>query len=73
MVADLAPLDARTDVQGLADVTMGVTAASAGALAGLVVGLFGYPVLALVTTALAAGVVAAAYAAHGRPPGGAVT
>ncbi|WP_338089568.1 MFS transporter [Nocardioides lijunqiniae] len=68
MVADLAPLEARTDVQGMADVVMGVSAASAGALAGLVVGLFGYPVLALVTTALAAGVVAAAYAAPSRRP-----
>ena len=37
MVADHAPLDARTDVQGAADLVMGVTAA-AGALAGLVVG-----------------------------------
>nr|WP_193607771.1 MFS transporter [Nocardioides lijunqiniae] len=68
MVADLAPLEARTDVQGMADVVMGVSAATAGALAGLVVGLFGYPVLALVTTALAAGVVAAAYAAPSRRP-----
>ena len=38
MVADHAPLDARTDVQGAADLVMGVTAAAAGALAGLVVG-----------------------------------
>ncbi|WP_134741582.1 MFS transporter [Nocardioides sp. 503] len=68
MVADLAPLDARTDVQGMADVVMGVSAASAGALAGLVVGVFGYPVLALVTTALAVGVVVAAYAAPTRQP-----
>ncbi|MCD4535597.1 MFS transporter [Nocardioides sp. cx-169] len=66
MVADLAPLDSRTDVQGLADVTMGVTAAGAGGLAGLVVGLLGYPVLALATTALALGVVAAAFAARRR-------
>ena len=60
MVADHAPLDARTDVQGAADLVMGVTAAGAGALAGLVVGLAGYPVLALVTLSLALGVVVAA-------------
>jgi MFS family permease len=71
MVADLAPLDARTDVQGLSDVLMGVSAASAGGLAGLLVGLFGYPVLALVTTVLAVGVVVAAWAAPGQPPEGA--
>ncbi|MET0523560.1 MAG: MFS transporter [Nocardioides sp.] len=60
MVADHAPLDARPDVQGASDLVMGVTAAVAGALAGLVVGLAGYPVLALLTLVLAAGVVGAA-------------
>jgi MFS family permease len=60
MIADQAPLDARPDVQGASDLVMGVTAAGAGALAGLVVGLAGYPVLALVTIALALGVVGAA-------------
>jgi MFS family permease len=56
MVAEHAPLDVRTDAQGTMDLVMGVTAASAGALAGLVVDLAGYPVLALVTLALAFGV-----------------
>jgi len=60
MVAEFAPLEARTDVQGTSDLVMGVTAASAGALAGLVVDLAGYPVLALVTLALAFGVAGAA-------------
>jgi MFS family permease len=60
MIADHAPLDARPDVQGTSDLVMGVTAAGAGGLAGLVVGLAGYPVLALVTLALALGVVGAA-------------
>jgi MFS family permease len=60
MVADHAPLDARTDVQGAADLVMGVTAAGAGALAGLVVDLAGYPVLALVTLSLALGVLVSA-------------
>ena len=60
MIADHAPLDARTDVQGAADLVMGLTAAGSGALAGLVVGLAGYPVLSLVTLLLALGVVVAA-------------
>jgi len=53
MIADHAPLDARTDVQGAADLVMGLTAAAAGGLAGVVVGVFGYPTLALVSVALA--------------------
>ena len=35
MIADHAPLEARTDVQGTADLVMGLTAAAAGGLAGL--------------------------------------
>jgi predicted MFS family arabinose efflux permease len=66
LIADHAPLDARTDVQGAADLCMGLTAASAGALAGLIVGAFGYPTLALVAVALAVVVVLAAVAAGQR-------
>lgn len=57
MVTEYAPLDVRTDVQGTSDLVMGLTAAVAGGLAGLVVDLAGYPVLALVTLVLALGVV----------------
>lgn len=64
MVAEHAPLEARTDVQGTSDVVMGLTAACAGALAGLVVDVGGYPVLSLVTLALAVGVVGCAARAH---------
>jgi len=60
MIADHAPLDARTDVQGGADLVMGVTAAAAGGLAGLIVDLAGYPALALTTIVLAAVVILAA-------------
>ena len=38
LLSESAPLDARTDVQGAADLVMGLTAAAAGALAGVVVG-----------------------------------
>jgi MFS family permease len=59
MIADHAPLDARTDVQGSSDLVMGLTAAASGGLAGVVVGTYGYPTLAAATGALAAGVVVA--------------
>ena len=45
LLSESAPLDARTDVQGAADLVMGLTAAAAGALAGVVVGTFGYAAL----------------------------
>ena len=60
LIADHAPLEARTDVQGAADLVMGLTAAAAGGLAGLVVAKLGYPALALVSVLLALAVVGAA-------------
>ncbi|HWI43542.1 MAG TPA: MFS transporter [Nocardioides sp.] len=71
MVSEHAPIEARTDVQGSADLVMGLAGAAAGALSGLVVGLSGYPALALLSLALVAGVLAAAARAGvetlGRP------
>ena len=63
LIADLAPLDARTDVQGAADLTMGLTAAAAGGLAGVIVASAGYPTLALAAVTLALLVVLAAVVA----------
>ena len=63
MIADHAPLDARTDVQGAADLVMGVTAALAGGLAGVIVGAWGYPVLAVVAGGLGAVVLLASIGA----------
>jgi len=60
MVAEHAPLDARTDVQGASDLVMGLTAAVAGALAGIIVGAADYPALALASLLLVAGVLGAA-------------
>ncbi|MBJ7357732.1 MAG: hypothetical protein JHD21_10245, partial [Nocardioides sp.] len=60
LIADHAPLEARTDVQGSADLVMGLTAAAAGGLAGVVTGAFGYPTLAAGTVALALLVILAA-------------
>lgn len=58
-VADLAPLDVRTDIQGASDMTMGLAAAGAGGLAGVIVGEWGYPALTAFAAVLAGGVVAA--------------
>jgi MFS family permease len=60
MVAELAPLGALTDVQGAADLTMGLAAAVGSAASGLIVGEFGFPVLAGFASVFAVGVLAAA-------------
>jgi MFS family permease len=63
MLTDHAPLEARTDLQGLADLTMGLVAAGASAVSGLIVGHWGFPVLSLVACLLPMAVGAAAYSA----------
>lgn len=60
LIADLAPLESRTDVQGFADMTMGLTAAAGGALSGLIVAQAGYPALNAFAAVLVGGVVLAA-------------
>ena len=58
-VADLAPLESRTDVQGVADMVMWLTAAGGGALSGLIVAGWGYPALNGFAAVLCGGVVLA--------------
>lgn len=65
MIAEHAPIEARTDVQGAADLVMGLTAAVAGALSGVIVGILGYAWLNLFAAALAVVVVLAAVRAVG--------
>ncbi|MCX6399412.1 MAG: MFS transporter [Propionibacteriales bacterium] len=60
LVAEHAPIEARTDVQGTSDLVMGLTAAVAGALAGVIVDVAGYPALALASLVLVVGVLGAA-------------
>ncbi|MEI7056790.1 MFS transporter [Nocardioides sp. CCNWLW239] len=60
-VADHTPLEVRADVQGTADLIMGVAAAAAGAVSGIVVDVAGYPVLALGTILLVVVLFGAAY------------
>ncbi len=63
LIADLAPLGSRTDVQGVADMAMWLTAAGGGALSGLIVAQWGYPALNAFAAVLAGGVVLAAVVA----------
>jgi MFS family permease len=60
MVAELAPLGALTEVQGAADLTMGLAAAVGSAASGLIVGEFGFPVLAGFSSIFAVAVLVAA-------------
>lgn len=66
VVADLVPLDARTDVQGLADMAMWLTAAGGGALSGVIVALWGYPALNGFAAVLAGGAVLAGIVVAGH-------
>ncbi|MGI8645678.1 MAG: MFS transporter [Nocardioides sp.] len=73
LLSESAPLDARTDVQGAADLVMGLVAAAAGVIAGLVMGSFGFVALNIFAALLVTGVATAAEIARrttrrpGRP------
>jgi MFS family permease len=60
LLSESAPLDARTDVQGAADLIMGLVAAAAGVVAGLVMGNLGYGSLNVFAALLVAGTLVAA-------------
>ncbi|MGZ8751232.1 MAG: MFS transporter [Pseudonocardia sp.] len=68
LIADLAPLESRTDVQGVADMAMWLTAAAGGALSGLIVAHWGYPALNAFAAVLAGGVVLAAVVSESSRP-----
>jgi MFS family permease len=72
-VADLAPLESRTDVQGVADMAMWLMAAGGGALSGAIVAAWGYPALNGFAALLCGGVVVAGVftAGHTRRHAGA--
>ncbi len=67
LLSESAPSDARTDIQGAADLVMGVVAAAAGALAGVIVGTFGFPALNVFAAFLVLGIIAAAELARRDP------
>lgn len=60
-IAERAPLAIRTDVQGVSDMVMGLTAAAGGAAAGVLVALVGYAGLAAVSAVFAAAVLGCAF------------
>lgn len=62
LLTELAPLDARTDVQGAADMLMSLAAAGGAGLAGIIVGEWGYGHLNAFAAVLSAGVLFAAVA-----------
>jgi MFS family permease len=66
IIADRTPLTARTDVQGTSDMAMSLTAAGGGALAGVIVQGFGYPMLAAFAALLGAAVVVAGVATRDK-------
>jgi MFS family permease len=68
LLSESAPLDSRTDVQGAADLVMGVVAAAAGVVAGLVMGGFGFVALNLFAALLVTGVATAAEFARRTTP-----
>jgi MFS family permease len=67
LLSESAPSEARTDVQGAADLVMGVVAAAAGALAGVIVGTLGFPALNVFAALLVTGVATAAEFARRIP------
>jgi MFS family permease len=75
LIVEHVPLELRTDIQGASDLVMGLAAATAGALAGVIVGSWGYATLNLFSALIAAGVLAAAAWArqHTATPGPVLT
>jgi MFS family permease len=69
LLSESAPADARTDIQGAADLIMGLVAAVAGALAGVIVGFLGFVALNVFAAMMVAGVATAAEFAR-RTSGG---
>jgi len=68
LLTEATPIEARTDVQGAADLVMNLTAASAGALAGVVVDGLGFGALNVFAAVFVTGVVAAVVLARPRVP-----
>jgi MFS family permease len=67
LLTDSTPLEARTDVQGVADMLMNVSAAGAGLLAGVVVEVLGFAALNVFAGVLALGILGAVAAARREP------
>jgi MFS family permease len=57
LLSDAIPTERRASAQGFADLVMGLAGASAGALSGVIVGTWGYPMLTLLAAVAAAGLI----------------
>lgn len=69
LLSESAPLESRTDVQGAADLIMGLVAAAAGVMAGLIVGYLGFFALNVFAAMLVTGVATSAEFARRTPVG----
>lgn len=67
LIAATTPVEHRTGVQGLTDMTTGMTAALGGAVAGVIVGTAGFSWLTVLAAVMAVGVAGAALVASRRP------
>jgi MFS family permease len=67
LLTESTPLEARTDVQGAADLTMNGSAALAGALAGVVMGALGFAMLNVFAGMLTLGVLVAVLVSRREP------
>jgi MFS family permease len=67
LVTESTPIEVRPQVQGAADLTMNLSAAAAGLLAGVVVGSLGYAALNVFAALFVLGVLAAAVLANREP------
>lgn len=67
LLTESTPLEARTDVQGAADLTMNGSAAVAGALAGVVMGALGFAMLNVFAAVLTLGVLVAVLVSRREP------
>ena len=69
LLAESVPLELRPSAQGVSDVTMGLAGASAAAASGLILKLWGYPMLVLLSAVATLPLLAMAHPARAQRPG----
>lgn len=73
LLSESIPAELRASAQGLSDLTMGLAGASAGALSGVVVYAWGFPMLGLIAALATVPFIALATRRHPITPGGSTT
>jgi hypothetical protein len=71
LLTESIPVELRASAQGLSDLTMGLAGASAGALSGVVVHMWGFPMLGLIAALATVPFIALATRGTTTPPGAA--